>query len=311
MDIIGDEIERISGYPASDFVHSAVRTFASVIHPEDRAMVERDVDAAVARGEPFALEYRIVHRGGEVRWVLERGCLSGDFLDGVIFDVSERKRGEAALRTRDVEAARVAELQASRARIVAAADVARHRLERDLHDGAQQRFVGACLMLQLLERRGTLTGEESALLAQARRELDAGIAELRELAHGLHPAFLVERGLVHALGALAARAPIPVEVRADVDERMAAPIEAALYFTVAEAVTNVAKHADATAAWVRIWRDTGTVAMEVGDDGVGGASVDAGSGLRGLADRLDAVGGSLRVDSPVGEGTRLLASVPA
>src|SRR3954451_5864752 len=112
MDIIGDEIERISGYPASDFIDSAVRTFASVIHPDDRAMVERDVDAAVARGEPFALEYRIVHRRGEGRWVLERGCLNGAFLDGVIFDVSDRKRGEEALRSRDVEAARVAELEA-------------------------------------------------------------------------------------------------------------------------------------------------------------------------------------------------------
>src|SRR3954451_13662038 len=156
MDIIGDEIERISGYPASDFVGSAVRTFASVIHPEDRAMVERAVAAAVARDEPFALEYRIVHRSGELRWVLERGCLTNGFLDGVIFDVSERKRGEQALLGREVEAARVAELQASRARIVAAADVARRRLERDLHDGAQQRFVAACLTLQLLGRRADL-----------------------------------------------------------------------------------------------------------------------------------------------------------
>jgi len=310
MDIIGDEIERISGHPASDFIGSEVRTFASVIHPDDRAMVEREVDAAVDRGEPFALEYRIVHRSGDIRWVLERGCLNGDYLDGVIFDVTDRKRGEEALRERAIEAARVAELEASRSRIVEAGDRARRRLERDLHDGAQQRFVAACLTLELLKRRVDLDADCAALLDQAGEHLQAGLAELRELAHGLHPTLLVERGLGEALGGLAARAPLPVEVRDELRERLAPPVEAALYFTALEAVTNAAKHARAALASVRLWRADGHVALEVADDGVGGAAIEAGSGLRGLADRLDAVGGSLRLDSGPGEGTRLLALVP-
>ena len=145
MEVISEHIERISGYPPSDFIQSACRSFASIIHPEDRAEVERAVDAAVDAGRPFALEYRVVRADGTTRWVLERGQLvhgqdGRSWLDGVIFDITERRRAEEILRQRGVEQARMAELRASRTRIVNAADSARRRIQRDLHDGAQQRL---------------------------------------------------------------------------------------------------------------------------------------------------------------------------
>jgi signal transduction histidine kinase len=228
----------------------------------------------------------------------------------VIFDVTERRRGEEALRREAAESARLAEIEASRARIVAAADDAMRRLERDLHDGAQQRLVAACLALRTLERRGRLGADDAALLAEACEHLDAGLADLRAFAHGLHPALLGERGLAPALSALVSRAPIVVEVHDELAERLPSPVELALYFTAAEAITNSVKHARATAAQVRLWRQNGRVAMEVRDDGVGGASVEGSTGLRGLADRLDTVGGSLEVESPPGAGTRVVATVP-
>src|SRR5918911_3493919 len=142
MHVIGDEIERISGYPADDFLLNAQRTFASVIHPDDRAMVEREARAAVAADAPYTLEYRVVHADGGVRWVLERGMRvvdrqGNEWLDGVIFDITHRHRAEEAARAAEAAAARAAELEASRARIVEAADAARRPLERDLHDSPQ------------------------------------------------------------------------------------------------------------------------------------------------------------------------------
>jgi signal transduction histidine kinase len=310
MHLIGEEIERISGYPASDFHESAVRSFASVIHPADRLRVEHEVFVAVEKRRPFELEYRIVHRDGHVRWVLERGCVCGEWLDGVILDVTERRRGEEAVRRETAEAARRAELEASRARIVAATDEAMRRLERDLHDGAQQRLVAAQLALRMLQRRGGHAPEAAALLEQACEHLGGGLADLRAFARGLHPTLLNDRGLAQALSALASRAPLAVDVRDELGERLASPVELALYFTASEAITNAVKHAQATTAEVRIARRDGHVTMEVRDDGVGGASLAGSTGLRGLADRLDTVGGSLDVESPPGVGTRVVATVP-
>ena len=250
---------------------------------------------------------------GEVRWVLDRGQLvpgSGGrlWIDGAMFDVTERRAAEEAVREREVERARSDELRASRARIVEAADAARRRIERDLHDGAQQRLVLVSLTLKRAEARAKGTPAEEVLV-EASEQLREGLAELRDLAHGIHPAVLGEHGLGAALDGLVARCPVPVEVRAAA-ERAAPAVEAAIYFTIAEALTNVAKYAQATQASVTIEVQDGTLVAEVADDGVGGASMAGGSGLRGLEDRLDAIGGTLTVHSRAGKGTTIRACAP-
>jgi PAS domain S-box-containing protein len=204
-----------------------------------------------------------------------------------------------------------AQLAASRARIVAAADAERRRLERNLHDGAQQRLVALALTVRLAERK--LAADAAAareLLAGAGSELEQALAELRELARGLHPAVLTERGLEPALGALADRAPVPVEVAAAVEGRLPAAVEAAAYYVVSEALTNVAKYAGACVVRVDVSRSDGQVEVTVSDDGVGGADGSRGSGLRGLADRVEALGGRLEISSPKGAGTTLRARLP-
>jgi signal transduction histidine kinase len=201
-----------------------------------------------------------------------------------------------------------AELQASRTRIVEAGDEARRKLERDLHDGAQQRFVSASLLLRLAARKADPAVR--AELERVGRELDAGLAELRELAHGIHPAVLSERGLRAAVDSLAVRSSVPVIVDGDLAERPAPAVELALYFTVAEALTNVAKYADAREAVVRIEGVGEQAEVEVRDDGRGGADPASGSGLRGLVDRLGALRGHLHVESPAGGGTTVRAVVP-
>jgi signal transduction histidine kinase len=203
------------------------------------------------------------------------------------------------------------ELAASRARLVEAADAARRRIERDLHDGAQQRLVAAALELTLLEHRLEHDSEDArAALTRAREQLDCGLEELRELARGIHPTVLTDRGLGAALDALVQRAPMPVDLRVAVPERLDAAIEAAAYFLVSEALTNAAKHAEATAVGVDVASVDGTLVVTVADDGVGGADAGRGSGVRGLVDRVEAVGGRLEVSSPPGEGTRLCARLP-
>ena len=316
MHWLSDEIEAITGYPASDFIDNSVRTFASVIHPDDRAQVEGSVAQAVNAGRPFNLEYRIMRRDGELRWVLERGAAQdgGDgrrWLDGAIFDITIRRAAEQALREREVVQAQLAEVRASRARIVDAADRARREIERNLHDGAQQQFVSATLQLQVWRAsHGELPEQAQAELDQVLVDLRAGLAELRELAHGLHPAVLSDRGLERALSSLADRAPVPVALRTELSERLAMPIEAAAYFVVAEALTNVAKHAHASRAWVHVDEDDGCLRVEIGDDGAGGADLRPGSGLQGLRDRVAAVNGTLIIDSQPGAGTILRARLP-
>jgi len=314
--LIGDEIERITGYPAEEFVDARTRTLFSLVHPADRQWVEVELRAARELGtdRSITLEYRMIRADGEVRWVLERGVTTRDqhgdpCLDGVIFDVTDRRRAEERLRRQEAEAAQARELRASRARIVAAADAARRRLERDLHDGAQQRFVSAALMLQLARRR-TDAPELLELLDRVAAGLDAGLADLRELAHGIHPAILTDRGLPAALESLAARSTVPVTVDAALEGRLDPAVETALYFTAAEALTNVAKYAGANEATVSLAAANGDVTIAIRDDGRGGASLDAGSGLRGLVDRLGALGGRLELDSPAGRGTTVRAIVP-
>jgi signal transduction histidine kinase len=209
-----------------------------------------------------------------------------------------------------VMTARVTALQDSRARIIAAADAERRRLERDLHDGAQQRLVAMSMSLGMARRRMERGEPAGELVAAAEQELRAAIAELRDLARGIHPAVLTDRGLGPALQDLAQRSQVPVELGALPEQRLAGPVEAAAYFTVAEALTNVAKYASASAARVELRTAAERLEIVVADDGVGGASQEDGSGLRGLADRLGALGGQLSVISPAGEGTRLCAAIP-
>jgi signal transduction histidine kinase len=207
-------------------------------------------------------------------------------------------------------AARSASRDGSAARALAAADAERRRLERDLHDGAQQRLVSLSLRLRLLGTRLAPGTEAEHMLAAAQDELAASLRELRELAHGLHPAVLSERGLAAALGSVALRAPLPVELAVNLEERLPERIEVAAYYLVSEALTNVAEHAQAATAHVTVTREHARVVVEVADDGVGGADL-AGSGLRGLADRVAVLGGELRVSSPCAGGTRLRAEFPS
>jgi signal transduction histidine kinase len=207
--------------------------------------------------------------------------------------------------------ARVEELRASRARLVEAGDTERQRLERNLHDGAQARLVGLALLLGHARRRVESDPvETAALLDRGMVELKASLAELRELARGIHPAVLTERGLGPALNAIASRAPVPVTLDTDGEPRLPAPIEAAAYFVVAEALANVAKYAQATEATVAVRRASGRVTVDVTDDGIGGADAAQGSGLRGLGDRVAALDGTLSLESPPGRGTRVHVEIP-
>ncbi|MFL5886842.1 MAG: sensor histidine kinase [Thermoleophilaceae bacterium] len=207
--------------------------------------------------------------------------------------------------------ARLEELRASRVRLVEASYAARRRIERDLHDGAQQQLVALSIDLRLIKSRvGDDDPATKALVEGASEKLASAITELRELARGIHPAILTERGLGPAVEAIAQRAPVPVECAVDVRDRLIDPLEAAAYFVVAEALTNVAKYSQATSAQVRVHQHDDELEVEVIDDGVGGASTERGSGLRGLGDRVSAVDGTLQVTSPAGAGTRVVARIP-
>jgi signal transduction histidine kinase len=216
----------------------------------------------------------------------------------------ENQRLDAELR------ARVVELRASRSRLVEAADGERRRIERNLHDGAQSRLVTLAVNLRLA-RMGVVDGSDTAaILDGSIDELKQSMSELRDLARGIHPAVLSERGLGPALRSLAARTPVPTEVVGTGAGRLPAAVETAAYFVVSEALTNMSKYAQAAHGTVRVDRIDGTLLVEVSDDGVGGATAGNGSGLRGLSDRVGALSGTLEVTSPPGHGTCLRVRLP-
>jgi len=298
MAVISDEIERISGYPAADFIQSARRTFGSIIHPDDREDVHRRVRAATSADRPFGLEYRIVRADGTTAWVLERGQqVGGDggaCLHGVIFDVTERR-----------------ELKAQRARIIAAQDETRRQIGRDLHDGAQQRLVSVALALRAARSRLPDDPEAAAAMAdEAIAELAGATEELRELARGIHPPVLTEYGLRTAVPALASRATVPVEVTCTLADRLPPAVEIAAYYVVSESLTNMARHARATRGTVELSCADETLVVRIADNGVGGADPASGSGLRGLRDRIDALDGSISVASEPGGGTTIAVRIP-
>jgi signal transduction histidine kinase len=216
----------------------------------------------------------------------------------------ENARLQAELR------ANLEELRGSRGRVIEAADFERRRLERDLHDGAQRRLVTLSMSLGMLEHRLDGDPEARALVTEARREAAGSLQELRDIAHGIHPAVLTSHGLAVALESLVATAPVPVGVAVELEERLPSTAEVAAYYLICEALTNTAKHAHASSASVAVRREPDRVVVEIDDDGVGGADTAGGSGLRGLADRVEALEGSLRVVSLAGEGTHLRAEIP-
>jgi signal transduction histidine kinase len=206
--------------------------------------------------------------------------------------------------------ARLEELRGSRARIVEAGQHERQLLERNLHDGAQQRLIALSLDLSLLKARMEIDSEASVGIARARREIASSLSELREIARGIHPAVVSGHGLAVALEQLAARAPLPVELEVAVDTRLPERLEVAAYYVVSESLTNIAKHARAKTARVAVLQDEKELVLEVVDDGIGGADSERGTGLRGLADRVEALNGRLRVWTPRGGGTRVKAEIP-
>jgi PAS domain S-box-containing protein len=248
-------------------------------------------------GEPGVIEYQLDFEGAARHYEGRFAASGKDEFLMIVREITDRKRQQE-------------EVEASRARIVAAADDARQKLERNLHDGAQQRLVSLSLSLRLVEgqlRKDPAAAEE--MLQRSREELAQALEELRELARGIHPAVLTDRGLEAALEALAARAPLPVEIEGPKGD-LPPPVEAAAYYVVSEALANVTKYAQASLVKVTVDQTNGCALVEVADDGVGGADPSRGSGLRGLSDRLASLSGKLEVESPPGAGTRVRAEIP-
>jgi len=291
--------EQLTGIPDDDLARgkSFWELFAA---PEDAAAVREAFEADVPGLEH---ENRWITTSGErrlVSWsvtpIVDENGEERRLIHGV--DVTDEKRQQE-------------ELRRSRSRIVEAESAERRRLERNLHDGAQQRLVTLSLALRLVQGRiESDPGGAAAMLAGAAEELALALEELRELARGIHPAILSDRGLPVALEALAARAPLPVELDAVPEERLPQQVEAAAFYVVAEALTNVAKYAQASFARVRVTCEAGHAMVEISDDGVGGADISLGTGLRGLVDRVEALDGTLLVESPPGEGTSVRAAIP-
>jgi PAS domain S-box-containing protein len=271
-------------------------TVDEILPPHVAKILRDGVREALATGTVVTGEYDLAVGGVLRQWEV-RIVKDGEEAVVIVRDITERKEQEQ-------------ELRRSRARIVEAGDVERRRLERNLHDGAQQRLVSLSLALRLAQAQlGRDPQEADRLLGAASEELAQALAELRELARGIHPAVLTDRGLGPALETLASRAALPVELIVP-DERLPAPVEAAAYYVVSEALANVAKYADASSVEVSIARRNGKAVVEVSDDGKGGADPQSGSGLRGLVDRVEALDGRLVVESEPGQGTLVRAEIP-
>ena len=290
--------ETTFGYRADEAIG---HDMADLIVPSDlRPAHRRGLARFLETEQPVVLDRRLelrgLHRNGAefpVELAITRIGLPGlPTFTAYLRDITDRKRAEQDLRE-------------SRARLVEVADAERERIQRNLHDGAQQRLTGVLLNLGRLRD----TAQRTELLERAIEELAAGLQELRELASGLHPAVLSERGLVPAIEALALRAPLPVQLETTIEGRLPEPVEATAYYVVAEALANVNKHAGAKRVDVRLNRERDGLLIGVIDDGVGGAD-EEGQGLRGLADRVEALGGTLTIDSPQRSGTRVLARIP-
>ncbi len=303
--------------PATDLRQALARTLGdpslelAFWFPAERCYVDGDGTPVRLPEEDGDRRATLVERDGQPIAAL----LHDPFLDNDIELVQsvcaaaslalENERLQAELR------ARLADLQASRARLVGATDAERRRIERDLHDGTQQRLVSIAMSLGLLESKlPGQEGEAGPLLRETREALTLALEELRELTHGINPPLLVERGLPAALDELCRRAALPAHLRLEVARRLPDQVESAAYFVASEALTNAAKHSHASEVRVLASLAGATLTVEVADDGIGGAGTQGGSGLRGLADRVEALGGRFTVSSPPGRGTTVRAEVP-
>ena len=282
-----------SHYPVEDCPMLRPRQTGETIHVDEDWFVRRD-------GTMFPVEY----------WSAPIETSAGRSAVVAFTNIEARRHLERVTRERDVAQARAAEAGAAQRRIIEAADSARARLARDLHDGAQQQFLNTILNLQRAQHKWTTAPQEALqLVKRAAGEAQAGIEGLRELAAGIHPAILTARGLAAALDALAARLPFRLELQI---ENVALPpgLESSVYFFCSEALANVTKHAQAQVAWVKTILSDGHLTIEVTDDGVGGAGAPADGALATLRDRIAALGGTLEVTSPPSRGTKLEARLP-
>jgi PAS domain S-box-containing protein len=294
--------EEMFGYSASAVLGQNVAQL--IIPPELRERHYAALDRHLKTGERTILNRRVELTGMRaeggvfpLELTVTRVALEGPpRFAAYLRDITDRKQAER-------------ELRASRARVVESADRERRRIERNLHDGAQQRLVGIGIFLRRMAMEQQLPDGLAELVDAAQEETGRAIAELRELARGIHPAALTETGLAEALRGLALRSPIEVSVTAP-GERLPEPVEVALYYTVAEALVNISKHAHATRAEVTVTVSEHGADLTVADDGIGGALLDGGGGLEGLTDRVSAVGGTLTVESVPGAGTSVHAFVP-
>src|SRR5215208_5640476 len=296
--------ERTFGYRADEVIGREMADL--IVPPELRERHRRGLQRYLATSQGTILDRRLEITGMRadgstfpVELTITRIAVPGPpTFTGYLRDITDRKAAEA-------------EIKASRARIIQAADESRRRIERDLHDGAQQRLVELALDLRMARARlDDEPARAQELLDAALEDLAEATKELRELARGIHPAALTEGGLRPALEALAARSSIPARLVAVPDGRFATPVEAAAYFSVAEGLTNAARHAAAARVEIEVTRVDGSLFVEVRDDGRGGAETAAGSGLRGLADRVAALDGQIDIVSPTSGGTVLRVEIP-
>ena len=297
-----DEHSRLYGFDPEQSV-PRLKEFIERVHPEDRAEMTERLQQGLRGASSFELEFRVVPPHGGLRYVRALAhpvfAPSGEVEEfvGTVVDVTEHRRAEE-------------ERRASRARIVSAADEARRRIERDLHDGVQQRLVSLGMELRAMEDAASHDDELKAQLAHTANGLAGALEDLVEISRGIHPAILAEGGLAAALTTLSRRSAVPVELDVRVEARLPEAVEVAAYYVVSEALTNAAKHAHASTVHVAVDARDDVLELSIRDDGSGGADARRGSGLIGLSDRVDALGGTIELTSPVGEGTTLLATLP-
>jgi signal transduction histidine kinase len=314
---VGDLVVELEGPLAADDLHAALSRALGDPTLQVAYAMEEETQWVDASGQPVTLP-TLSADGGQTVTIVRRDAepiaalIHDTALDQALVRAVAAAAGMAIAneRLRAEVRAQLAEVRASRQRIVEAGDRERRRVERNLHDGAQQRLVALSLSLAMLRRDGTRDPETDRALADASAQLRSALKELRELARGIHPAILTQEGLEAAVESLAERSNSQVRVTTSLDGSLPAPVEATAYFVVCEALANVAKYADAHAASVDLRRCNGSLRVEVADDGRGGADLHAGSGLLGLQDRVAALGGCLHIDSPAGAGTRLVAEIP-
>jgi signal transduction histidine kinase len=292
---VGSELIREASWPQANGQSRSLVPVAAV----GAVAAVPDADASVP-----------VRHQGELLGMIGVKASAGETITPAAIKLLEDLASQAGLVLRNVRL--IEELKTSRQRLVTAQDEERRRLERDLHDGAQQRLVAIAVALRLVRRMADPETDRALgeRIDQASEELGRALNELREFARGIHPAILTEAGLVPALRSLAERSTPPATIEATLDGRLPASVEATAYFVVSEALANVGKHSKATAVTIRAWIENGELKVDVADDGIGGADPSRGSGLRGLADRVAAVDGTLDVESPPAAGTRLKVRIP-